>query len=105
MKKSTIFVLACVGIYGYSVLGNDDTTVAESTTVVVSEASKAEKELEDYRNNRYSECYGNVTLAHKRNGLHERNRAQSIKIKEQICTLALTDPEITAWNKVYTEVK
>ena len=33
----------------------------------------------------YQRCYGKVTQAHKANGLHDRNRAMSIKIKEQIC--------------------
>ena len=33
----------------------------------------------------YQRCYGKVTQAHKASGLHDRNRAMSIKIKEQIC--------------------
>lgn len=33
----------------------------------------------------YQRCYGKVTQAHKANGLHDRNREMSIKIKEQIC--------------------
>ena len=33
----------------------------------------------------YQRCYEKVTQAHKANGLHNRNRAMGIKIKEQIC--------------------
>ena len=64
-----------------------------------------QQDLEWYRSERYAECYGNMTLAHKKTGLHDRNRSASIKVKEQVCTAAVTNPEITAWNSVYTEVK
>ena len=46
-----------------------------------------------------------MTVAHKKNGLQERNRVQAIKIREQVCTAAQTDATITGWNKLYTEVK
>ena len=54
---------------------------------------------------RYDECYGAMTVAHKKNGLQERNRMQAIKIREQVCTAAQTDASITGWNKIYTEIK
>ena len=38
----------------------------------------------------YAKCYDKVTQAHKDNGLHDRNRMQSIQIKEQICKVAVT---------------
>jgi hypothetical protein len=39
---------------------------------------------------KYAICYGNVTKAHKVNGLHERNRSLSVQIKEEICKIAAT---------------
>ena len=38
----------------------------------------------------YKKCYDKVTLAHKENGLHDRNRKMSIQIKEEICKVAVT---------------
>ena len=34
---------------------------------------------------KYKICYGKLTEVHKKNGLHDRNRMQSIKIKETMC--------------------
>ena len=33
----------------------------------------------------YKICYGQLTKIHKANGLHKRDRVQSIKIKETMC--------------------
>ena len=38
-----------------------------------------------YDETKYFKCYGQMTKAHKARGLHESNRALSIKIKETIC--------------------
>ena len=35
--------------------------------------------------NKYYQCYAEMTQAHKANGLHERNRPASIRIKEAVC--------------------
>ena len=39
---------------------------------------------------KYQICYGNVTAAHKANGLHTRNRDKSIEVKKQLCKIAAT---------------
>ena len=38
-----------------------------------------------YDSTKYAICYGEMTNAHKARGLHESNRALSIKIKETVC--------------------
>jgi hypothetical protein len=38
----------------------------------------------------YARCYGKITQVHKSNGLHDRNRTKSIKIKEEMCKTAVT---------------
>ena len=107
MKKIFIVLL------GLAVIGAflPETEKAEATPVVAKVEVEptaeeiAQRKLELYRQNRYDECYGAMTVAHKKNGLQERNRMQAIQIREQVCTLALTDRTITGWNKIYTEVK
>ena len=42
------------------------------------------------KTDKYAICYGNVTAAHKANGLHTRNRDKSIEIKKQLCKIAAT---------------
>jgi len=78
--------------------------VAEVVAEVVVEPT-AEAKLEAYRQNRFDECYGAMTKAHKKNGLQKRNRKLAIQTRESICTAALTDATITGWNTIYTEVK
>ena len=39
---------------------------------------------------KYAICYAKITAAHKANGLHYRNRAKSIQIKEELCKIAAT---------------
>jgi len=53
------------------------------------------------KTDKYAICYGNVTAAHKANGLHERNRSKSIQIKEEICKIAATSKtgEASHWLK------
>ena len=108
MKKFLLIVLVCSGVIGAFL---PETETAEATPVVakvvveLTEAEKQEKSNKLYRDNRYNECYGAMTRAHKKNGLQERNRKQAIQTREQVCTLALTDSTITGWNKIYTEIK
>ena len=37
--------------------------------------------------NKYFICYGQMTKAHKARGFHQRNRAMSVKVKEEMCKL------------------
>ena len=78
--------------YGYKVSGNSCIKVAssikESTKKVTTTKSKPDKWWE--KTKKYQICYGNVTAAHKANGLHTRNRDKSIEIKEQLCKIAAT---------------
>lgn len=112
MKKLTIIlVLVILGVIGNVFLPDSTTSVSTipsvnaEETVELTEAEKQEKHNEWYRQQRFNECYGAMTIAHKKNGLQERDRALAIKTRETTCTAALTDETITAWNKKYTEVK
>ena len=107
MKKlKLLLVLVVVGSLLGFVLPESESIKAEPKVVVeLTAEQKAQIELKAYRNNRYTECYGAMTIAHKKNGFQERNRSQAIKIREKVCTLAVTDATITGWNTVYTEIK
>ena len=35
--------------------------------------------------NKYYQCYAEMTRAHKASGLHYNNRSMSIEVKEKIC--------------------
>jgi hypothetical protein len=110
--KKIILILVVVSL---GVIGNflpdservkaEPKVVAEEVVVELTEAEKAQEKVEFKQRMRYNECYGAMTIAHKKNGLQERNRSQAIKIREQVCTLVKTDATITGWNTVWTEVK
>jgi hypothetical protein len=61
---------------------------SKSTNTKVKVDSKPDRWWE--KTKKYQICYGNVTAAHKANGLHTRNRDKSIEIKEQLCKIAAT---------------
>lgn len=103
--KKILIVLVGLGVIG-AFLPETETSEAVAKVEVEPTAEEiAQRKLELYRQDRYNECYGAMTVAHKKNGLQERNRMQAIQIREQVCTAALTDASITKWNKIYTEVK
>ena len=52
--------------------------------------SKSKQDKWWEKTDKYAICYGNVTAAHKANGLHTRNRDKSIEIKKQLCKIAAT---------------
>ena len=105
-KIAITFVgLAIIGAFLPETEKAQATPVKEVAVVELTEAEKQEEHNKWYMGQRYLECYGAMTVAHKKNGLQERNRALAIKTRESICTAAQTDAGITAWNKVYTEVK
>jgi hypothetical protein len=106
MKKIIlILVVVSLGVIG-NFLPDSERVKAEPKVVVeLTEAEKAQEKVEFKQRMRYNECYGAMTIAHKKNGLQERNRSQAIKIREQVCTLVKTDATITGWNTVWTEVK
>jgi hypothetical protein len=63
-------------------------TSSNSDTSKVKNESKPDRWWE--KTDKYKICYGNVTAAHKANGLHDRNRTLSIKVKEEMCKIAAT---------------
>ena len=63
-------------------------TSSNSDTSKVKSASKPDRWWE--KTDKYAICYGRVTQAHKDNGLHDRNRDMSIKMKKEICKIAAT---------------
>ena len=106
MKKIIIIsVVVGLGVAGIFLPDSESIKAEPKVVVELTAEQKAQIELKAYRNNRYTECYGAMTIAHKKNGFQERNRSQAIKIREQVCTLAVTDATITGWNTVYTEIK
>ena len=108
MKKIFLVIvgLALIGAFlPESETGANPKVAQVKVEKVLTEAEKQEKRDKFYMKQRYDECYGAKTVAHKKNGLQERNRVQAIKIREQVCTAAQTDATITGWNKLYTEVK
>jgi hypothetical protein len=106
MKKIIfVSVVVSLGVIG-SFLPDSERVKAEPKVVVeITAEQKAQEKVEFKQRMRYTECYGAMTHAHKKNGLQERNRSQAIKIREQVCTLVKTDATITGWNTVWTEVK
>jgi len=68
------------------------TKTTESLKVESTKSLKVESSSTKWweRTDKYAICYGNVTRAHKANGLHDRNRALSVKMKEEICKIAAT---------------
>lgn len=86
----TIIVIVIV----YSWFGDSDKNTKDDTanqsSVVKSSTSKTQKGKWWESTDKYAICYANVTKAHKRSGLHERNRAKSIQIKEELCKIAAT---------------
>ena len=65
-----------------------DAEVAKRIEKLQNSKSKQDKWWE--KTDKYKICYGNVTAAHKANGLHDRNRTLSIKVKEEMCKIAAT---------------
>ena len=61
---------------------------SKSTNTKVKVDSKPDRWWE--KTKKYQICYGNVTAAHKANGLHTRDRDKSIEIKKQLCKIAAT---------------
>ena len=74
-----------------------DAEVAKRIEKLQNSKSKQDKWWE--KTDKYKICYGNVTAAHKANGLHDRNRTLSIKVKEEMCKIAATSTsgEGCAW--------
>ena len=70
---------------------------SKSTTKKVKVDSKPDKWWRS--TDKFKICYHNVTEAHKANGLHDRNRTLSIKVKEEMCKIAATSTtgEGCAW--------
>ena len=87
--------------YGYKVSGNScvkaTSNKKESTKKVTTSKSKPDRWWE--KTDKYKICYGNITAAHKANGLHDRNRTLSIKVKEEMCKITATSTtgEGCAW--------
>tara|TARA_B110000967_G_scaffold65611_1_gene67745 strand:- start:12 stop:422 length:411 start_codon:yes stop_codon:yes gene_type:complete len=65
-----------------------DAEVAKRIEKLQNSKSKQDKWWE--KTDKYKICYGNVTAAHKANGLHTRDRDKSIEIKKQLCKIAAT---------------
>ena len=63
-------------------------TSSNSDTSKVKSSSKPDRWWE--KTDKYAICYGRVTQAHKDNGLHDRNRDMSVKMKKEICKIAAT---------------
>ena len=100
-------ILIMVGIVLFSdteVSFSDKKTSSTSNQISSSQtSSKVKSDLESDRwwekTDKYAICYGRVTQAHKDNGLHDRNRDMSIKMKKEICKIAATSTtgEGCAW--------
>ena len=65
-----------------------DAELAKRLEKLQNSKSKQDKWWE--KTKKYQICYGNVTAAHKANGLHTRNRDKSIEVKKQLCKIAAT---------------
>ena len=74
-----------------------DAEVAKRIEKLQNSKSKQDKWWE--KTDKYKICYGNITAAHKANGLHDRNRTLSIKVKEEMCKITATSTtgEGCAW--------
>ena len=77
------------------------TTVKKTVTSQPTVAKVVKADTSYKSSDKYAICYHNVTEAHKASGLHDRNRSQSIKIKEELCKIAATSTtgEGSAWLK------
>ena len=65
-----------------------DAELAKRLEKLQNSKSKQDKWWE--KTDKYKICYGNITAAHKANGLHDRNRTLSIKVKKEMCKIAAT---------------
>jgi len=74
-----------------------DAELAKRLEKLQNSKSKQDKWWE--KTDKYKICYGNITAAHKANGLHDRNRTLSIKVKEEMCKITATSTtgEGCAW--------
>lgn len=75
----TVWVLAFVAI-AYGTYEPEPVKVVETQEKVVYVDTTPWTKTEAYQR-----CYAELTIAHKSNGLHDKNRMQSIKIKETMC--------------------
>jgi len=85
-----IKILIYVGIIYVLSIANDYFGEKKVKKIKLDEQKKITENLkkkeQEYYDNRYFKCYGEMTAAHKARGLHQSNREMSIKIKEGICT-------------------
>jgi hypothetical protein len=91
MKKilNKIFLVFTVWFFAYTFfMVNKDNTDIKYSNVDVKSSNVDDEWWKS--TDEYAHCYGKITEVHKLNGLHERNRTKSIKIKEQMCKTAVT---------------
>lgn len=73
-------------------LGKKELTQTEKLNQMVTKSkssknkkSSSSKTSSSYDSEKYTICYGEMTIAHKKRGFHDRNRLASISVKETVC--------------------
>ena len=87
MKNLATLILAGL-IYVFLFSGDDEKQNAKPVSIVTQ--PQVYSYLTASTSDKYAVCYGKMTAAHKKTGLHSNNRSKSIEIKEKMCKIAST---------------